>query len=41
MKKKQIFKVKKWDIQVIVIMIMLTHSAEMIFNPMRYTGIHV
>ena len=31
--------VEKWEIQVIVSMIMLTRSSERIFNPMRYTGI--
>ena len=30
---------KKYEIQVIVFMIMLTRCLERIFNPMRYTGI--
>ena len=37
--KKQIFLVKKLEIQVIVYMIMLTRSQESISNPMRYKGI--
>ena len=37
--KKWLFLVKKWEIQVIVTIIMLTRSLENIFNPSRYTGI--
>ena len=33
------FPVKKWKIQVILFMNMLTRSSERIFNPMRYSGI--
>ena len=36
--KKGLFLVEKWEIQVIISMIMLTRSSESIFNPMRYTG---
>ena len=32
---------KKWKIQEIVFMIMLTRSSERIFIPMRYTAIHM
>ena len=41
--KKQIFSSEKWEIQVIVFMIMLTRSSKRSFNPMRYTGgiVHV
>ena len=38
--KKQIFLVKKLEIQVIVSMIMLTRSSERIFNPKRYSSIN-
>ena len=31
--------VKKWEIQIIVYIIMLTRFSKRIFNPMRYTGI--
>ena len=33
-----LFLVKKWEIQVIMSMIMLTRSSERIFNPNHYTG---
>ena len=36
---KQICSSAKWEIQVIVFMIMLTRFSQRIFNPMRYTGI--
>ena len=36
--KNRFFPVKIWEIQVIVVMIMLTRSSYRIFNPMRYTG---
>ena len=29
---------EKWEIQVIITMIMLTRSSERIFSPSRYTG---
>ena len=32
---------KKWEIQVIAFMIMLTRVSERIFNPMRYAGFNV
>ena len=36
--KNRLFLVKKLEIQVIVLMNMLTRSSETIFNPMRYSG---
>ena len=36
--KKGIISSKKWLIQVIISIIVLTRSSERIFNPMRYTG---
>ena len=36
--KNRFFVVKKWEIQVIISMILLTPSSKRIFNPMRYTG---
>ena len=37
--KKQIFLgMKKWEIKIILYMVMFTRSSERIFNPMRYTG---
>ena len=38
--KKRLFLVKKWAIQVILTMSMLTHSSEIIFNSNRYTGVY-
>ena len=37
--KNQIFLVKKWEIQIIVSLIKITRFSDMIFNPIRYTGI--
>ena len=39
--KKLTFLVKHWEIQVIVSIFMLTRFSQMIFNPMRNTGIFV
>ena len=40
--KKQIFSGEKIrEIQVILLMIMLTRYSERIFNPMRYTGLFI
>ena len=39
--KKGLCLVKKWEIQVIIFLILLTRSTERIFNPMRYTDIIV
>ena len=36
--KNRLFLVKKWDIQIIIFVIMLTRFSERIFIPMRYTG---
>ena len=33
-----LFLVKKWEIQVIIAIIMLTRSSEIFFNPGRHTG---
>ena len=35
-KKKELFLVKEWEIQVIITMIMLTRSSERILNPWRW-----
>ena len=36
--KNRFFQLKKWEIQVIIFIIMLTRSSKRIFNPMHYTG---